>query len=726
MRNLRRHRILAASVLSLLCVSSVRGGNITWDVAPGAVGAGDSIIAGGAGGWDNVAGNWTTDAGATNVAWDNVANSADIAAFEGTGGIVTLANAINLGGLNFSTAGYSILAQTLAFGSAQGVISTTALGTGSNVTTLGSAFTGTGGLMIASNGNLSATGGSSTGRLELSGDNSGLSGGIEIMSGLVRFTSSAAAGSAATTAGSGNTLTLSNGGGIYNSSALTLGNNIVLSTGGGGTLRSTSGQMLTLNGVISGSGGFNKTDSGTVLLANNANTFQGPVAVQGGTLRLGNPTATSTFSFTGSALSVAAGATLSMAGSSSSTITHNYNFPNLTAPISLSGGTVAFSSNNGTTKAFNGALDFSGTNTISYSSSSFTHTLNLNRAITGSGTLNVTWSGGAANRTVNFASGQTNNYTGSLVLGSASGTVAMNMNSPLGSPDLTINDADWTVTLSNTTHTFKSLSGSVGGSLRAAGASTVLDVGSGNTNTSFSGTLVNGAGMLSVVKSGSGTLTLTGDNTYSGATTVSSGTLLVNNVAGSGVGSGPLEVTVGATLGGAGFIVPAGTNGMEVSGTIAPGAGVGTLTVNLGDTTGTVLFDGSTFNFELGTPGANINAIGASDLWAVTGASANDVTFAGVTIDFGGTGGEGWYRIFDTDLDTTTWSGLTLDGQNRITSGLSAINLAPGFSVEFYMGDGTTGTNGDIYLAVIPEPSAAISLVSGLGLLIGSRRRRKS
>lgn len=718
MRNLRRHRILAASVLSLLCVSSVRGGNITWDVSPGAVGAGDSIVTGGTGGWDNAAGNWTTDTGATNMAWDNTANAADVAAFEGTGGIVTLANAINLGGLNFSTAGYSILAQTLAFGAAQGVISTTALGTGSNVTTIGSAFTGTGGLMIASNGNLSATGGSSTGRLELSGDNSGLSGGIEIMSGLVRFTTSAAAG--------GNTLTLSNGGGIYNSSALTLANNIVLSTGGGGTLRSTSGQTLTLNGVISGTGGFNKTDSGTIILGNNSNTFLGPVAVQGGTLRLGAPTTTSTFAFTGNALSLAAGTTLSLAGTSGGTVTHNYNFANLTAPISVSGGTLAFSSSNATTKAFNAALDFSGTNTISYASSAFTHTLNLNRAITGSGTLNFTWSGNASNRSVNLASGQTNNFTGSVVLGAASGTVAFNVNSVLGTPDLTISDADWTVTLSNATHTYKSLSGSVGGTIRAAGASTVFDVGSGNTNTSFSGTLVNGSGVLSVVKSGSGTLTLTGGNTYTGATTVNAGTLLVNNTTGSGVGTGPLEVIAGATLGGTGFIEPSGANGLEVSGTIAPGAGVGTLTVNLGNTTGTVLFDGTTFNFELGTPGASINAIGASDLWAVNGASANDVTFAGVTIDFGGTGGEGWYRIFDTDLDTTTWSGLTLDGQNRITSGLSAINFAPGFSAEFYLGDGTNGANGDIYLAVVPEPSAAISLVSGLGLLIGSRRRRKS
>jgi autotransporter-associated beta strand protein len=60
-------------------------------------------------------------------------------------------------------------------------------------------------------------------------------------------------------------------------------------------------------------------------------------------------------------------------------------------------------------------------------------------------------------------------------------------------------------------------------------------------------------GTGTVAKSGDGTLVLTAANSYNGGTTVSAGTLLVNNTTGSGTGSG--TVTVGAaTLGGTGFI----------------------------------------------------------------------------------------------------------------------------------------------------------------------------
>jgi len=61
------------------------------------------------------------------------------------------------------------------------------------------------------------------------------------------------------------------------------------------------------------------------------------------------------------------------------------------------------------------------------------------------------------------------------------------------------------------------------------------------------------AGSNGLTKSGAGTLVLAGAGDYSGGTTVSEGTLLVNNASGSGTGTG--TVTVGAaTLGGTGFI----------------------------------------------------------------------------------------------------------------------------------------------------------------------------
>jgi len=55
---------------------------------------------------------------------------------------------------------------------------------------------------------------------------------------------------------------------------------------------------------------------------------------------------------------------------------------------------------------------------------------------------------------------------------------------------------------------------------------------------------------LTVSKLGSGTTSLVGENTYSGGTTVSAGRLLANNTAGSALGTGPVTVHSGATLGG--------------------------------------------------------------------------------------------------------------------------------------------------------------------------------
>ena len=62
-----------------------------------------------------------------------------------------------------------------------------------------------------------------------------------------------------------------------------------------------------------------------------------------------------------------------------------------------------------------------------------------------------------------------------------------------------------------------------------------------------------GGGVTALNKSGPGTLVLTNANTYTGGTTVLTGTLLANNLAGSA--SGTASVTMnGGTLGGTGRI----------------------------------------------------------------------------------------------------------------------------------------------------------------------------
>ena len=88
--------------------------------------------------------------------------------------------------------------------------------------------------------------------------------------------------------------------------------------------------------------------------------------------------------------------------------------------------------------------------------------------------------------------------------------------------------------------------------------------------------LIYGNGKLNAA--GPGTLILTASNTYSGGTTVSAGTLQVNNTSGSGTGTGAVTVTNDGTLGGTGSGIISGTVEIENTGELV-GYSSNTLTV---------------------------------------------------------------------------------------------------------------------------------------------------
>jgi autotransporter-associated beta strand protein len=111
------------------------------------------------------------------------------------------------------------------------------------------------------------------------------------------------------------------------------------------------------------------------------------------------------------------------------------------------------------------------------------------------------------------------------------------------------------------------------GSLAGAGSillgGNTLTIGSNNQSTTFSG-VTQGTGGMS--KTGTGTLTLSGANSYSGGTTVSAGVLNVSNPTGSGTGTGPVNVDTG-TLAGSGIIAGVTTIGSGTGAFLAPAAG---------------------------------------------------------------------------------------------------------------------------------------------------------
>lgn len=100
-------RILGGALLTVWLAGTAHAANLTWDTAPGTVGAGDSAVTGGAGTWDTTNGNWTSDGGATNVAWNS--GTPDSAIFAGaSSGLVTLGTSLTTNSLTFNTAGYTI------------------------------------------------------------------------------------------------------------------------------------------------------------------------------------------------------------------------------------------------------------------------------------------------------------------------------------------------------------------------------------------------------------------------------------------------------------------------------------------------------------------------------------------------------------------------------------------------------------------------------------------
>ncbi|HCI3618151.1 TPA: autotransporter-associated beta strand repeat-containing protein, partial [Salmonella enterica subsp. enterica serovar Infantis] len=105
-------------------------------------------------------------------------------------------------------------------------------------------------------------------------------------------------------------------------------------------------------------------------------------------------------------------------------------------------------------------------------------------------------------------------------------------------------------------------------------------------------------GSGSLVKTGTGELTLSGDNTYSGGTTISDGTLTADHADSLGTGavanSGVLQVGEGElenTLSGSGSLVKTGTGKLTLGGDNSYSGGTtitgGTLTADHADSLGT-------------------------------------------------------------------------------------------------------------------------------------------
>ena len=166
---------------------------------------------------------------------------------------------------------------------------------------------------------------------------------------------------------------------------------------------------------------------------------------------------------------------------------------------------------------------------------------------------------------------------------------------------------DGTLDLAGNSDTLNGLSGS-GTVDNSVGGSATLTVGNNDVSSTFSG-VIGGSGLVSLAKLGGGTLTLNGNQTYTGNTTVSAGTLRING----SINSPSTVVNAGATLGGNGSM--SGSLTVNVGGTLSPGISLGTLTIS-----GALMLSGNA-QMEISKAGVVL----ASDL--VTGVNA--LTYGG-------------------------------------------------------------------------------------------------
>ncbi|MDR1275006.1 MAG: autotransporter-associated beta strand repeat-containing protein, partial [Candidatus Accumulibacter sp.] len=393
----------------------------------------------------------------------------------------------------------------------------------------------TNGAAVTFGGDLSGAGGitkTGSGTLTLTGNNAAAhTGGMTVTGGTLSIGSDTNIGSGTNTL-NGGTLDLNSSAGTY-AKAWTVDADSAINAG--------TGVAATLSGALSGAGGITKTGSGSLTLTGNNTAYTGDTTVTAGTIK-GN-IAVNTH------LTVQSGATydgsdairtikaLNGTGNVKSNDT-------LTVQSGVFGGVISDSNSAASLeKTGAGTLTLSGTNTYTGGTTITDGLIEFSSAADNFGTGKITLDGGGLKWNSN-----TEDISGKLNALEAGG----------GAFDTNGNDVTLATTITGTGGITKQGVGmlTLSGTNTYTGDTTVSDgtlqIGAGGNTGSVTGNITNNAkvafnrsndmsydGILSgggsLEKTGAGTLTLSGTNTYTGDTTVSDGTLQIG--AGSTSGS---------------------------------------------------------------------------------------------------------------------------------------------------------------------------------------------
>jgi autotransporter-associated beta strand protein len=327
---------------------------------------------------------------------------------------------------------------------------------------------------------------------------------------------------------------------------------------------------LSITAQVSGSGSFTKNGVGEVGLYG-ANIYTGQTTVNDGLLMVNNSSALGT---TAAGTVVRSGAALAL----------NFNVAVGGESLSLAGpgqGSLGALSSSFGSNSWAGNITLSSNATIYVDSGDF---LNLSGAITAPGASDITKTGTG---TLILSGGTANSFDDLFI---NAGTVLLDKSiaNAAGPADISIGDGSGTDILRlasdnqilDTTELNISTSGrfDVNDQFETTGAiggRGVIDLGSGilragadNDSSTFSGLII---GTGAIFKLGTGTWTLDGDNTYTGQTTISAGTLVVEG----SQPQSPVTVNGTATLMGSGVV-----GDLHVFGSLRPGTSPGILTTS--------------------------------------------------------------------------------------------------------------------------------------------------
>jgi fibronectin-binding autotransporter adhesin len=512
-------------------------------------------------------------------------------------------------------------------------------------------FTGSG--SIAGSTGLTKSG---TGTLDISALTNSYSGATTILGGTVYAGSDANLGFAPTSATAGKIAL--NGGALSANNSFTLNSNrgIALGPAGGsgsGTIDVSGTNSLSYGGVMAnaagGTGGLIKTGSGTLVLTNRE-SYTGPTAINGGVVELNiSNGATGVFNVA-SAVSVT-NATIKLDSDNSyggyGDGSGGPGGAEYCAPLTINAGgqvTAGGSTHIGQMTLQGGTLASFGYNTLYggwflngniTASGSTTSTISAQNVLVGNGqVITFTVNAGSIlnfNGSTQGTYGPTNLSSGTLNAAGAGLLVVTGANAQSGGTTLSggttqlgnggsSGDLGPAPIVNNAVLAFNRNDNPVYTN-SLSGTGTIAQIGTGIVT--LSGSIKNGATPSVLHMQGPGTLILTGSNTYSGATTISSGKLYVNGM-GAIANSTGITVNSGAIFGGnSSTTIASPVSGLN-GGTIDCGDGTGNGNLTLQSLTlGSSPSDHTYINTYLGSTTATLNVVGSNALVASGTAAIN-------------------------------------------------------------------------------------------------------